>query len=94
MAEKVLFLGLSLLSISHFLFTVNKATEVRLLASIALVERAAMIGELLRLTKVNITFCSQPFIAENPLLLCVFKRLTFDPLLETYKRTEFFGDRF
>ena len=70
-----------LLSVSHFLFAVNEATEVRLLASITEVERAPMIGIFLRLAEVGVTWSSESLVLEDSLLLGVDKSLLLNLVL-------------
>lgn len=71
LAHEIFFLGLALLSVSHFLFAVNKTTEVRLLTAVALIEGSAMVGKLLRLAKVNVTFSCKSLIVEDSLTFSV-----------------------
>ena len=60
LAEKIFLLGITLLSI--LLLTVNETTEERLLAAMALVERAAAVCKFLRLVVVGVTQSSKSLI--------------------------------
>lgn len=57
-----------LLSVVHFLLTIDKTSEVGLLATMALVKGAPMIGKLLRFLEVNVVFVGKTFIVEDTLV--------------------------
>ena len=65
LAEKILGFRLVPLSIVHLLFTVDETTEVRLLAVVALVEGAAMVGKLLRFLIVEVMLVKNTLIGAN-----------------------------
>ena len=69
LAEKLFLLCLELLRI--LLLTVDEATEVRLLAAVALVERAAAVGEFLRLAEIDVILSEESLIIKNALSLGV-----------------------
>ena len=69
LADEIFLLGIKLLCI--LLLTVDKATEVRLLAAMALVERAAAVGEFLRFAIVDVIRSNKSLIIENALSLSV-----------------------
>ena len=73
LAEEVLLRGLAIVSVSHLLLAVDQATEVGLFAFVALVEGAAMVGELLWLSIVVVANCGKPFICKNALFLSIHK---------------------
>ena len=75
LAEKILLLGLLLLGVSHLLLTVDEATEVWLLAVVALVERTPVVRVFLRLPEVGIRFVAKTFVLKKALLLGVLERL-------------------
>ena len=62
LTKKIFLLGLTLLGCSHLLLAVNQASKVRLAAAMALIERAAMVGELLWFIEVNVVFCRQSIV--------------------------------
>jgi hypothetical protein len=86
LAEKFFLCRLALLS--HLLLTIDKATEVRLLATVALVEGAAAVGEFLRLAVIDVILSCEPLIAEETLPLGVRERLLLNALFEREERTE------
>ena len=91
LAEKLFLLRLELLRI--LLLTVDEATEVRLLAAVALVERAAAVGEFLRLAVIDVILSDESLIIENALSLGVQEGLFLNSLFERDERTELTGDR-
>ena len=92
LAHEVFFLCLVGLSIVHFLLAVNEATKVRILAAVAEVDRAALVGESLCLSVVvTADFCDTR-ILEDALLLSVLKGEFLALLLETDKRAKFTSD--
>lgn len=92
LAHEVLFLCLVGLSIVHFLLAVNEATEVRILAAVAEVDRAALVGESLSLSVVVTADFCDTWILEDALLLSVLKSEFLALLLETDKRAKFTSD--
>ena len=91
LAEKIFFLGLKLLSI--LLLTVNEATEEGLLASVALVERAAAVGKFLRFTVVDVIRIDESLVIENTLSLSVQESIFLYFLFQRKERTELTSDR-
>ena len=79
---------LLLLCVCHLLLAVDQTTEVGLLATIALVEGASMIRELLRSAEVRIGFRSQALIVQKTLLLSVVEGLPLHLLFQADKRAE------
>ena len=75
------------------LLAVYKTTEVRLLAAVALVERAATVGEFLRLAVVDVIWSNESLITENALSLGVQEGLFLYSLFERDERTELTGNR-
>ena len=59
--------------VSHLLLAVYQATKVRFLTLMALINGAAMVGELLWLSVEVVSDRCQPFFCKNPLLLSVLK---------------------
>ena len=92
LAEEVFFLGLALLSVGHLLLAVDETTEVGLLATVALVEGCAVVGELLGVVVVSITHSGETFIMEDPLIFSVLKSLLLNMLFEGNERAELAGD--
>ena len=91
LAEKIFLLGIKLLCI--LLLTVDKATEVRLLATVTLVERAAIVGKFLRLAVIDVVLSKKSLIIEDALSLGVQEGLFLNSLFEREERTELTGDR-
>ena len=89
LAEKIFLLGIKLLCI--LLLTVDKATEVRLLAAMALVERAAAVGEFLRLAVIDVILSNESLIIKNALSLGVQEGLFLNFLFERKEGTELTG---
>ena len=85
LAKQVLWLGLGLLCVVHFLLAVNEAAEVGLLAPVAQVERAAVVCEGLWPAVVKVCRVRQALVAENPLLFGIDHRLTLNGLLQAQK---------
>ena len=69
LAEKILGLRLVPLSIVHLLLTVDETAEVRLLAVVALVDGASMIGKLFRLLIINAMLVGKTLILKDVLVL-------------------------
>ena len=88
LAEKILGLRLVPLDVVHLLLAVDEAAEVRLLAIVALVERAAMVGKFLRLLVVYVVNVAQALILENSLLLSMDHCMRLNLLLETEEGSE------
>ena len=76
------------------MLAVDESAEVRLLASIAHVERAAVVYVLLRLVVVSIARSGQSLISEYALLLCVDHSFSFDESFLCEQRTKHFSDWF
>ena len=93
LAKKILGLRLVPLSVVHLTLAVDEATEVGLLAVVALVEGATMVGKLLRLLVVYVVNVAQTCILENSLLLSMDQCLRLNLLLETKERSELGFDR-
>ena len=91
LAKKIFLLCIKLLCI--LLLTVDKATEVRLLATMALVERAATVGEFLRLAVIDVILSNESLIIKNALSLGVQEGLFLNFLFERKEGTELTGDR-
>ena len=91
LAEKIFLLGITLLCI--LLLTIDKATKVWLLATVALVERAAAVGEFLRLAEIDVIRSDESLIIKNALCLGVQEGLFLNSLFERDKRTKLTGDR-
>ena len=91
LAEKIFLLRLKLLSI--LLFTVDEATEERLLAFMALIERTAAVGKFLRFAKIDVIRSDESLIIKNALCLGVQEGLFLNSLFEREERTELTGDR-
>ena len=92
LAEEVFFLGLALLSVGHLLLAVDETTEVGLLATVALIEGCAVVGELLGIVVVGITDSGETLIMENPLIFSVLKSLLLNMLFEGNERAELAGN--
>ena len=88
LAEKILGLRLVPLSVVHLLLAVDEATKVGLLAIVALVEGAAMVGKFLRLLVVYVVNVAQTCILENSLILSIDHCLRLNLLLETEEGSE------
>ena len=71
LAEKVFLLGLASFLVSHLTLTVDESTEVRLLAVIAQVEGASVVGKLLWLSIVCIIFVLESLICKDTLFLSI-----------------------
>ena len=78
MAEQIFLLCLSLLSVGHLLLTVNETAKVRLFAAITLIERGAMVGELLGFAVVGITLSAKSLIVEYSLAFSMLKSFPFN----------------
>ena len=89
LAEEVLLGGLAIVSVSHLLLAVDKATEVRLLAFVALVEGATVVGELLWPSIVVVTNCGKSLIRKDALFLSILKSELFNTLFKADKRAQF-----
>ena len=76
----------------HFLFTIYESAKVGLLTLVALVERTPMVGELLSLLIIHVTFCFESGILENPLPPRIKQCLCLDLMLQTNEWPEFFCD--
>ena len=83
-----------LFCIVHFLFTVNKATKVRILALTTEVEGAAIISKLLRIPVVNVTSCFDSWIIKYALCTCTIHCLSLYTIFQTHERPEHLSDRF
>jgi len=92
LAEEIFFLGVVLLGVCHLLLAVDQPTEVRLLARVALVEGAAMESVLLWFAEVGITLGCEAGVAQETLLLSVFKSLFLDSLFKGVERAEGLSD--
>ena len=88
MAQKILFLSRTLLGRVHLLLAVDQTAEVGLFATIALVEGASMVRELLRSAEVRIGLRSQALIVQKTLLVSVVEGLPLHLLFQTDKRAE------
>lgn len=88
LAKQVLLPCLLLLCSSHLLLAVHKATEVRLLAFVALEERASVQGVLQRLFEVKIVRILQTVFLQDSLLLCIAQGLSLDYLFDADDRTQ------
>ena len=80
LAKKIFLLGVTLLSI--LLLTVDEASEERLLASVALVERTAAVGKFLRFAVIDVILSDESLIIENALSLGVQEGLFFNFLFK------------
>ena len=89
LAEKILGLRLVPLRIVHLLLTVDETAEVRLLAVVALVEGASVIGKLLRLLIVNVMLVGKTLILKDAFVFGANQSLLLDNLLETEERAKF-----
>ena len=78
LAEKILFLGVLLFSVCHFLLAIDQASEVGLLALVALVERAPMVRELLWFAEVGISWVLKTRFIQNTLLLSILEGHSLD----------------
>ena len=92
LAQEILGLGLTLLNSVHLLFAVDEATEVRLLAPMALIEGASVVRELLRLTEVNVLTVGKALVTENSLLLGINQGFLLDHPLETKEGSQLGSD--
>ena len=92
LAEEVFLCGLAIVSVGHLLFAVNKTTEVGLFALEALVDGAAMVGELLWPSIVVVTNCGKSFITKDALCLSHLKSELLNTLFEADKRAQFASD--
>ena len=88
LADKILGLGLVPLGIVHLLFAVNQASEIGLLAVVALVEGATMVGKFLRLLVIYVVNVVQASIVENSLVFSMSQCLRLNSLFEPEKRSE------
>ena len=93
LAEKIFFLGLALLSVGHLLFTVDETSEVRLLATVALIEGSAVVCKLLGLAVINVTLSDKSFIVEDSLAFSVLECFPLNMLFKGNERTELAGNR-
>lgn len=94
-AAKVLFLTEVCLSfLGSFLFAVDQATEVRLLALEALVEGATVHGVVQMLLEVEIGGVIDTAVSEDTLKFAVLKRLSLYLILEDNLRAEDICDEF
>ena len=89
LADKVLLLSL----LCHLLTAVNETTEVRLLAGVALVDRAAEVGVGLRAAVEVTILLSNTGILKDTLLLSVDKSDLLDLLLEAQERAKLSSNR-
>ena len=94
LAKQVLWLGLILLSVVHFLLAIDKSTEVGLLALVTLVEGASMIGKLLRLLEVNVVFVGKTFIFEDTLISGIDQSLSLHDFFESKQGAKLLRNRF
>ena len=83
-----------LLSIVHFLLTIDKAPEVRLLAPVALVEGAPVHGILLRFLVINVANIFKAFIVEDTLVFRINQSLSLNNFFESKQGAKLFGNRF
>lgn len=93
-AKVFLFARVSVSLLGSFLFAINQATEVRLLALEALVERATMHGIVQVFLEVEISGVFDSAISEDTLQFAVLKSLSLDFILELNVGAEDFGDDF
>jgi hypothetical protein len=91
LAEKLFLCSLALLC--HLLLTVDEATEVRLLATVALVEGAAAVGKFLMLAVIDVILGDESFIVEDTLPLGVREGLFLNTLFERDERTKLTSNR-
>ena len=92
LADKILRLGLIPLGIVHLLFAVDQASEIGLLAVVALVEGATMVGKFLRLLVIYVVNVVQASIVENSLVFSMNQCLRLNSLFEPEKRSELGSD--
>jgi len=92
LAKQVFRLGLPRLLVSHLLLAVDKATEVRLLAPIAQVDRAAEVCKGLFSAVEVAGLFSDSGVAQNALFLCVDKSQAFAFLLKAEQGAKLVGD--
>ena len=88
LAEKILLFGVLLFSVCHFLLAIDQASKVRLLALVALVERASMVRELLWFAKVGICWILETLIIQNTLLLSILEGQSLDLLFQAKERAK------
>ena len=95
LAEKILLFRVLLptFSVCHLLLAVDQASEVRLLALMALVEGASVVREFLRFAEVGIARRGQALVSEKTLLLRIIECLFLNELLQGQKRAKLPSDR-
>ena len=86
LADEVFLLGLVLFHVHHLLFAVDQATEVGLLAGVALVDRAAFVGVSLRLVVVVRAGGCNLFVHKDALILSTLKSKFLSFILQTNDR--------
>ena len=86
LAHEVLLFGFIITSL---LLTVDESTEVRLFACMALVEGAAVVGELLWLSIVVVAHCRKPLICKDALFLSVLKSELLNTFFKANQRAKF-----
>ena len=92
LAEQVFLLSFLLFRVVHLLLTVDQTSEVRLLALVALIERASMISELLGLSEIGISRSDDSFISKDSLLISILESLLLNILLQCKERAKLLFD--
>ena len=82
-----------LLSIVHFLLTIDETPEVRLLAPMTLVEGAPVHSILLRFLVVNVANIFEAVIVEDTLISRINQSLSLNNFFESMQVTELFRNR-
>ena len=83
-----------LLSIVHFLLTIDKAPEVRLLAPVTLVEGAPMVGILLRSLVINVVNVFKALVVEDSLIFRINQSLSLNDFFESKQGAKLLRNRF
>ena len=83
-----------LLSIVHFLLTIDETPEVRLLAPVALVEGAPVHSILLRFLVVNVVNVFKAFIVEDTLIFRINQSLSLHNFFESKQGAKLLCNRF
>ena len=83
-----------LLSIVHFLLTIDEAPEVRLLAPVALVEGAPVHSILLRFLVIKVANIFKAFVVEDTLIFRINQSLSLDNFLESKQGAQLLRNRF